>query len=83
MAAGGHLHFDNGYISSNKKQFHAEQNDAGLVSIGQVVQKLSQFYGLASYHFMDGKMKGSETLLQYKYRQFNPEQNDAGLESIS
>jgi hypothetical protein len=32
---------------------------------------------------MDGKMRGSDNVMQENYREFNPGQNDAGLESIS
>jgi hypothetical protein len=60
-----------------------EQNDAGLVSIGQTVPKLSHLHVLASMNFIDGKIKCASLTCSQNSRKFSHEQNVAGLESIT
>jgi hypothetical protein len=58
MAAGGHLHFDNGCMFLELKKFHTEQIDVGLVSIGQAVQKLPHFFCFSLIPFYGWEIEG-------------------------
>jgi hypothetical protein len=68
MAAGGHLYFDNDHYVCRIKG-NSTMNKMTPVWRRSVKQFKSYrtFYVLASYHFMDGKMRDGKTLMQPQF----------------
>jgi hypothetical protein len=68
MAAGGHLDFDNDHYVCRIKG-NSTMNKMTPVWHRSVKRFKSYrtFYVLASYHFMDGKMRGGKTQMQPEF----------------
>jgi hypothetical protein len=68
MAAGGHFHFGNDHYASRIKG-NSTMNKMTPVW-HRSVKRFKSYrtsYVLASYHFMDGKMRGGKTLMQPEF----------------
>jgi hypothetical protein len=68
MAAGGHFHFDN---DNNVSRIKGNSTLNKMTPVWcQWVKRFESyhtFYVLASYHFMDGKVRGGKTLMQPEF----------------
>jgi hypothetical protein len=68
MAAGGHVHFDNGiYVHGIKGNSTLNKMTPAWCRWVKRFRSYCTFYVLASYHFMEGKMRGGKT---QKYQEF-------------
>jgi hypothetical protein len=65
MAAGGHFHFgDDNYVSRNKGIYTVNKMTPVWRRSVKQFQSYRIYCVLASYHFMDGKMRGGKIQMQ-------------------